>query len=418
MTNTTAKRQSGKTAMGLLVAAAMMIPADAFAQSDARWAPWLGCWAPLDLSGPAAATPLRVLCVAPLEAGVQVVTVADGGVIAIERIVVSDSALPAERQGCTGTERINWSADGRRLYRSADLACQGGVSQRMEEILAIVPGNQWIDVQGATIESRTGVRVLRYVHVPVPAGLPADVAASLGRDAELARRAAAAPLAVTDVAEASRQVAPMVVEAWLAETGQVFALDARRLEQLDRAGVAGSVIDVMVALAYPRAFSMVQASGQYDKVREPSLGQYGGVSSLSTPTTDAWYFDRMYNCRSYDQLHFLTGACHNALGFGSELGIYGYGRWYWGNQPVIIVTHNAGAGSSAGKHGRVVNGEGYHAGPSSTTSSVAARPRIETSTTRTAEGGVRASGGYSGSGAGASGGTSSGGGARTAKPRN
>ena len=56
--------------------------------------------------------------------------------------------------------------------------------------------------------------------------------------------------------EASPHVAAPALEAALVESRATFGLNARRLIQLDDAGVPSSVIDLMVALTYPQAFSV------------------------------------------------------------------------------------------------------------------------------------------------------------------
>ena len=45
---------------------------------------------------------------------------------------------------------------------------------------------------------------------------------------------------------------PVVVQTWLAQRGQGFGIDAKRLKALADAKVPANIIDVMVALSYPQ----------------------------------------------------------------------------------------------------------------------------------------------------------------------
>src|SRR5207244_1725794 len=76
------------------------------------------------------------------------------------------------------------------------------------------------------------------------------------------RAAAAVSLATDDVGEAARRVDTSVLEAWLVERGESFTLDAKRLVTLADAGVPTPVIDLMVALSYPKVFAINAASRQ------------------------------------------------------------------------------------------------------------------------------------------------------------
>src|SRR5205085_10929137 len=125
---------------------------------DPRWSAWRGCWKPSDESDAAS----RYVCVVPDSASATVLTFVRGAIVTRDTIVPSASPRAIERDGCTGTERVTWAADGGGLFRAAELDCQGGLHQSISEILAIARTGEWIDVQGVSVQERAGVRVEKF----------------------------------------------------------------------------------------------------------------------------------------------------------------------------------------------------------------------------------------------------------------
>ncbi|MBI4266056.1 MAG: hypothetical protein HY657_16900 [Acidobacteria bacterium] len=225
-------------------------------QVDSRWAPWLGCWqltgeavrVCVDPAADAAGVVLRTFVAgdATQEAGAD----AKARTAALEQTIIADGAQhPVSEAECRGWQRAEWSESGERLFARAELTCGGGNVRRVSGLSMIVAGTTWIDVQGIDIDGRENVRVRRYRR----AADRADTAAAPPR-AAVARQFAAAAFTVEDVKEASRHVSPRVVQAALTETAAEFDLDSRTLIDLTRSGVAANVIDVMIALSYPRHF--------------------------------------------------------------------------------------------------------------------------------------------------------------------
>src|SRR6266849_3185920 len=134
--------------------------------------------------------------------------------------------------------------------------------------------------------------------------VPDDVTAAmrLGISSTLqARAAASAPLAIDDVVEASRNVDGAVIEAWLVARGARFALDAKRLIALADAGVSPRVIDLMVALSYPKAFAIDAATRQGERLAANSYG-------VGTAPADYFAsFDPF--CSSYDFMYPYSYDC-------------------------------------------------------------------------------------------------------------
>jgi hypothetical protein len=243
------------------------------ASADGRWTPWVGCWQAssrdalsLELA-PNKAAP--VVCIVPAagNATVDLVTVNGTKADAPERVDANGSRREVNREGCTGWETAEFSPDAKRIYLHSQHQCTGNRTRISSGIMSISPNGEWLDVQGVKVESHNGVRVIHYGRVPVPAALSADMRASLeGRNlaSAVATTAAGDSLRLNDVIEAARKVDPLVVQTWLAQRGQGFDMDAKKLTQLSDAKVPTNVIDIMVALSYPQAFAinLAQADGQ------------------------------------------------------------------------------------------------------------------------------------------------------------
>ncbi|MGD0483143.1 MAG: hypothetical protein ABSB58_00660 [Gemmatimonadales bacterium] len=407
------------------------------AQTDPRWQAWVGCWEPSatqNAQSPALARALLV-CVVPAagSTGVDVVTVADTQVVSRERIDASGARNAVTREGCKGWENAQWSAEGVRVYLHSELTCQGNVRRRSSGLMALTPEGDWLDVRAVSAGNRSATRVLRYGAAPLPATLPADVAAALRDQATLAAgpMPATAGLTFADVAEASHQLDAQVVEAWLAESNQNFAMNAARLVAAKRAGVSDDVIDVMVALSYPRVFTVNPASREAEfrppteksgvasgyAYQAPGWGGGGGGYYYSPYGWDAWW---PYGYNPYSPFYSPYGG----YGYGPWYGGYGgwYGGWYYGGGGGVIIT--TGGGGSAANHGQVVKGRGYAQGGGSS-SGREAQPRQTPSTQQTQQrrdgssqpstGSQPSSRGSQPASSGSSGSSSSGG--RTAHPR-
>ncbi len=250
--------------VALLLAAA----ATASAQNpDPRWLAWLGCWAPRGAAAPAAGAKAHVVCVTPLAdvAGVEVASVVDTQVVSRDTVLATGERRAISRDGCEGWESADWSSEGQRVYLHSEYACPGGLRRTSSGLMALTADGAWLDVQGVVLRGRTAVHVAKYEDAGLPVTLPDEIwevllhrAWPVGRS----RLAAMARPTPADVVEASRNLDPALVEAWLAENGQGFDLDAKQLAALSDAGVADSVIDVMVALSYPGVFAISPASSQ------------------------------------------------------------------------------------------------------------------------------------------------------------
>jgi hypothetical protein len=415
--------------MRILVAASLaaglsLIPIAASAQTpDARWSPWMGCWdlltqrapAPTD-AAPGRPAPQRRtvapegdrphVCVEPRGAGVVLRTYLADRAVLEQAIVADGTTRPTSDASCRGTERAEWSRDGRRLFSRAELSCPGQPARTVSGLTLFGPDGTWIDTQAVTVGTRENVRVRLFRR---QAGPPADAPDTR-------------PMQVADVIEASRAVAPGALEAALIESRARFTLSGRTLEDLADAGVPGSVTDLMVAVSYPQAFTIERA------MRDDRLASFDPF-----PYTESWGYGlpAAWGADPY----FYSPYYFSPFGF-SYLGLY---PQMFGSGVSFVDGGGGGSGSASGRDiepGRVIDGRGYtrvrprdaaagNDGGSSdgTASGTASTPRRGgTASPRgyTDSGSGGSSGGSTSSGSGSSSGGSSGNGGgsgRTAVPR-
>jgi hypothetical protein len=352
----------------LLLAAAAS--ARAQAPTDARWQAWIGCWSPVNGAAAAATGKAPVVCVIPGgNGGVDVVTVVDTQIVSRDPIAVTGERRAVERAGCTGWETAHWSSEGQRVYRQSEYVCPGDVKRSTSELIAVTPSWEWLDVQGLSAHGGTGVRVLRYRTTAVPAVPEIASALTLSpSDISMARGMAAAPPSTADVVEASHQGDPAVVEAWLAEEGAGFPLNGKALLGLADAGVPPRVIDVMVAMSYPKVFTVAAPSTQ---------GEFAPVdASRRLPGVDTSYAYRQpyygsayapygwdyYSPYSWSPYGYYSPYGYTPFGYNPYGPMWGggyFGGGYYGGGTIVIVPNSGTGGNPPKPHGRVVNGRGY-----------------------------------------------------------
>ena len=311
-------------------------PASAQDQVDPRWGPWLGCWTvSVDTTRGGDAVfadqqaPQARVCVSAQGNAASLATeVADKPALT-QAIVADGSQRPLSEGGCTGSQKVEWSSDGSRLYSRAELTCAGGARRTVSGISLLTPDGTWIDAQSVDIAGRSSVRVRRFRREqPAPA----------------AARFVPERLTIENVIEASPHVAAPALEAALVESRASFGLNARRLLQMDAAGVASSVIDVMVALTYPQAFS-VRPTSRADRLTPFPFGM-----DPSDPDYPWWY----------GELHG-PGAYFDSAYLFSPFG-YAYLPYYppyFGGGGIIVDGGAGGGGPRPTAGGRVVDGLGY-----------------------------------------------------------
>ena len=321
---------------------------------DSRWLAYIGCWE-------RAESAKSVVCVVPAAgtSAVDLLTIQKGQIVARERITATGERVATAHDDCTGWQTVEWSARAQRLYLHSGDTCPSGNTEGTGVIAMDPDGSQWLYIQGMTPGggSQTGIRVQRYREAADDVLLPDDIKTAIRMDISAtmqARAAAAISLATDDVVEAARHVDTSVLEAWLVERGEPFTLDAKRLVTLADAGVPSQVIDLMVALSYPKVFAINAASRQGERrpsARATGAGGHAGEAYATRPVYAPLEECSMYYLLWYTYLPSICRGFYPGYAFGPG--------FYAGGYPVTIVfTGNARA------HGHVVNGQGYKEGAS------------------------------------------------------
>jgi hypothetical protein len=321
---------------------------------------------------------------------------------ALQQTVVADGGdHPITDAECRGTQRAEWSGDGRKLYSRADLSCSNDKGNRRVSGFSILGANgTWTDIQAVDVSGQQTVRVRSYRRVAEVAKIGSGLTH-------------ATPLTLEDVKEAAGKVSARALEAALVETGSSFDLSGKDLLSLQDADVPGSVTDLMVALSYPERF-IVERQAHADAAPPTTLAD--------DPFFVGWAFGypTWYDFGFYSPLYGPYSPY-----FYSPF--YAYLPWYYpryfGNT-YYIVTDGNGSGGGGGIHpqptgtARAVDGLGY----------TRVRPREAEPTAGGSSGALASSGGSSSSSGGGGGSVSSGGfssggsgggdgGGRTAQPR-
>jgi hypothetical protein len=321
------------TVRSLLVPLCLALaPAVGAQGTTSPWEPWIGCWDLVPRGNIHTGNAGRV-CVLPTgnPTAVDLVSVTGDSITARQRLDATAAKRAVQQGDCAGVETVH--STGTRVYLRTTMKC-GSQDRLVNGVMAISPDGDWLDVRGVAFGPNVGVRASRYREAPPSTRLPSEVVEALrGRPSGMspARIAASGFLQLSDVVEASGYLEVGVLQTLLAERGQGFALDARQLLSLQDAGVAPSVIDVMVALSYPGVFALdrTQLGDPPPDVRGEVREVYGGAM--------------------YDP------------GYGYDPYGYGYGRgygWYSGRRPVVVVQRTG----DDEEHGKVVKGRGYVSG--------------------------------------------------------
>jgi hypothetical protein len=396
--------------------ALVLLASPALAQNtaDPRWSRWAGCWElVVENAGEGAPTPPTTgrsprsqprdpsqpqVCVEATASGGATFTTKVGTQTPIVQTVVADGKdRPITEDGCTGTQRAEWSADGLRLFARAELTCKGDQGTRRVSGLAMLgPDGKWTDVQSVDVGGRESFRVRHYRRAangvtPVPT-------------------IAATALTLDDVKEASAKVSPRAIEAALVETRASFTLTSRRLLDLQAAGVPASVVDLMVALSYPDRF-VIEKSAAVDRAFVPVIDD---------PLSPGWGFGHDF-FGFYSPLYGAFSPYYYSP-FAYRYG--GFYPFYYGGGYIID-----GGGSSGGNvndrpsgQGRVVDGQGYTRVRPRDNEPAVANPGGGSTASSSGGGGSSSGGGSSGGGSVSTSGFSGGGGGggdggRTAQPR-
>jgi len=341
----------------LLIAVLLLAPSTTFAQDDARWLPYLGCW---QSSVERLADESARICMVPSGAGVKMLTVVGDEMTADQTIVADATNRPFEEPSCTGVSQAEWSRDGNMLFTRADLNCQNRPVQKVSGFhlftrstkvpLVEMPQERvWIDIQVVEAAGRDNVRTRRYERVAVPEALADALPAELVARAERATlQAGDAPLAIKDILEASGKVSSVAIEAALFETKTQFALNSRSLIALADAGVNERLIDLMLAISYPSHFAV----NRWATVPQSVDDFYGDAE------WDDWSFSRpLWASHRFSRF----GLFQSPYSYYSGWNLYYYARGD-SHAPGGSYTVSLPPPSGTESSGAVVRGQGYTRG--------------------------------------------------------
>ena len=362
-----------------LVSALSLTAATAYAQSpgvrtapvvqiDSRFSQWVGCWR---LENDVTGSGVRVCVIPDKVYNVRMETLAGAQRGEIESIVPDGVAHAVNDPTCKGTETSRWSKDGERVFRWADVTCGNEGARKLSSVIFIADGPVLVEVQhvGAGIDQN--VRVKRYrrsLDQSLPDGTIAPQPSL--RNAEVA---VVGSWDIDDVIEASRTIPGDAVQAALTEVDQPFDLNKKSLVAMADAKVDTGVIDLMVALTYPKKLQVTRSSGGGGGGGGEDMGLMGLAVGGFGPMYDPFYSPiipancfSMYNYGYYanyaGQCGWYYGSQFRYQPYGYYSGFYGGYGYYGGNYypwvPVGGVPPAAGGGTPQ-PEGRVVNGRGY-----------------------------------------------------------
>ena len=404
------------------------------ADPDARWLPWYGCWQLWEEQveraavGDSAFPERTVVCMTPTTAadgaGVRLAARGNGAVL-VERTLVADGVRRDVADGeCHGWEQRTWSDDGFRLYTHAELRCADDAPVRRTSGISLMSGRAtWVDLQLVTVGERQHLEIRRYTPAAGGTDLDDDALPASRDEIRQTRTRAGAPPTLRGVRDAAVSVDPRVVEAMLTETEPRLDLDAAALIALDATGIDGSVIDLLVALAYPERFTVQRRSRSSSGSSGWSNWGGGGRGLGWAGTYDPIWYSDLYP-------YYLTPLGYGAWGRGYSPYFYNYGT-----NPFISIGE---AATTAAREAapRAVNGLGYTqvhertgagrgtavpvgSGGTGSGGAVSTGSGGSSSGGRVTSGGYTSGGGAGGGGgrSGGGGGRSGGGGGRTAVPR-
>jgi hypothetical protein len=338
------------------------------------WSAFSGCWTPVSANGErniAANTP-RV-CVVPNGNSAELITMVADSVKERTTVDASGQRHDVSKQGCSGWEKAEFSADGRRLYLSGEQTCAGGLKRKTSGVFAIASNGDWINAVDVAADSVSSVRVSRYATSSVTPLMPDSIRDALTTNEvsdRTARVSAQRPVSLDAVIEASRFLSPAAEEAWLAELDQDFNLDDKALVRLADEKVAPSVIDVLVAVSNPKVFS-VASTGTVERTDDADSARVRrGYSPCFAPVVDPWAWYAYDPCDPYLRFsYYRPYYSRYGYGYGRYYDpfygpYYGYGSPYYGGYGRVIIVRNG----ENPNHGRMTKG-GYKPGSGATSGS-------------------------------------------------
>ncbi|MBL0940809.1 MAG: hypothetical protein IBJ03_18085 [Gemmatimonadaceae bacterium] len=451
--NSLLRRSTARSLGAAIVLASVSLVASSSAQAqgatriDDRFQPWIGCWETLGVpqnssTSSEQSAPSRA-CILPssrVPGSVDLVMLSGSRELSRTALPLPGQATEKSVDECKGSERAEWLANDTRLLLRAELTCDRGIRRVETGLMSIASTGEWLQLQTIQVDKSTATTVARF-RFAGDSGAPGDLGAL--RSSRTQRLAAGAPLTLGQVLDVSVQAPPALTEAWIAEMGLRFDLDAKRLVALADGGMPSNVIDLLVALANPEAFTLRPNSAM------TAAGQQAGTAIAEVPRDiqqsrcgafnefcygpggmGAWGFGYGFSRAAYGMWDPFDpwGWRYSPYGSSLRYGMGGMGAWnpwgwpLYGQGPIIIVNQppvnpgQGGGGVGVAPRGRAVNGLGYTRGSVPSGGSGEPRPAYYPPGGSGASGSP-AGGGSTGGGSSAGSSGGGGGGGRTAKPR-
>lgn len=303
------QRVSGASG-GLLLAAVVLFGgspmSSAHAQQaqpvDARFQPWIGCWRTIDNTDmPQSAAPTQA-CVVPstqVAGSVDVMLFSRDSLLSRNTLPAAGTSAEKVVDDCRGTEKATWTSDNARLIMRADLTCARNLQRTETGMMTITPEGEWLQLQHLQVGGNEATTTVRFRYNE-GAALPPGVSFTAGsRSNSSLRLAMGAPVNGEQVLDVATQTPPGLTEVWLAELGTGFDLDGKALTRLADRGMPPRVIDMMIAVSNPRAFSVRPNEAMAQR------GLAANAIVEAPPTVSA---NRMSRCSFYDDFCYGPGG--------------------------------------------------------------------------------------------------------------
>lgn len=362
-----------RVAIGALLFSTLLFntPLQAQGQShDTRWLPWLGCWEPvIENDKPEA----PILCIRPTSGhkDIELTMVSDGKITSQNTIKADGISQKKNREGCQGWEKTSFSNNSNRIYHRAEFVCDNGKEPKSTGIMSMISPYEWIDVRTLDVGTEIIPWVIKY-HLYNSDSIEnkelKDFAKEHTIDQKWSRIGASSAITIEDVIEASSHVDPTAVEAWIAEQGDQFALNAKKLVSMADAGVPENVIDIVVAVSYPEQFSMNRNS-ESDNISTRSSRQVERIRYGYSNFHDPFYYDPFFLSPFYSPYTgygyyspYRYGSYGYGYGSGFGYGYGAYGSYYRPYRPTIIVNRFGQKTGRYRNNARAVKGRGYTQG--------------------------------------------------------
>jgi len=324
----------------LVFAGPMQAPGGAAAATDSSLAPWIGIWTLLadraqDRAGEADSQATVVIQPAPDGKGFAITRKAPQQPEAKETLILDGSKQPIEAKDCAGWQSAKWIPETAVIIGSSAVTCKDSGSFSTSSLKMMLAADQMIDIFGIKTgdQMRVATRRLQFSR-----DLPSAGSSRSGPAGTAARMAAAAPWKLEGVLNLSGMVDVPILQAALVEKNVQLDVNAKSLKKMRAAGLPDEIVDLLVALAFPREFH-VQTDGRVklQSVSDSSAG-LSGSSYFPSAFPSAFYYSSPYPYYYRDNWFY-------------------YGSPFWSDYYFILVpSYGYGGGGGAG------SGSGYSGG--------------------------------------------------------